>query len=201
MHQELRDELAGLVKWAHGKGWAPGTGGNFSRLVSRDPFRLLVTPSGADKGSVAPEDLLIVDREGSVIEGARQPSAETLLHVPIVEEQGAEAVVHTHSVWNTLASLSPGEDFEISGLEMLKGLSGVRSHEHTERVPILDNSQDIGALSKTLRAALRAKPDVHAVLLRGHGVYTWGYDIFQARRHAEIVEFLFEVTLRRRMEM
>jgi len=201
MHQELRGELAGLVKWAHEKGWAPGTGGNFSRLVSRDPLRLLVTPSGADKGSVMPEDLLLVDRDGAVVEGRHRPSAETLLHVPIVEETGAEAVVHTHSVWNTLASLSDGDAFEIAGLEMVKGLSGVKTHEHKERIPVLENSQDIESLSGVLRTTLRTHPQAHAVLLRGHGLYTWGCDIFEARRHAEVLEFLFEVTLRRRKEM
>lgn len=197
MEHVLRAELAELIGFLHGRGWAEGTGGNFSRVLSHDPLRLLLTPSGVDKGQVQPEQLLIVDGAGQVVQGDKKPSAETLLHIPIVEETGATVILHTHSVWNTLASLSDGDEYVISGLEMLKGLKGVTSHEHQERVPILENSQDIPSLAVTLREVLRASPSTHAVLLRGHGVYTWGCDIFEAKRHIEILEFLFEVSWRR----
>ncbi|MBS1724206.1 MAG: methylthioribulose 1-phosphate dehydratase [Armatimonadetes bacterium] len=198
MEQALRSELTELIGLIYERGWAPGTGGNFSRVLSVDPLRLLITPSGVDKGSVKPEDLLVVDEMAQVVQGAQKPSAETWLHIPIVEECGAKVIVHTHSIWNTLASLTPGSLFTINGLEMLKGLTGVATHEHTESVPILENSQDVPALAETLRKVLRSMPDAHAVLLRGHGLYTWGCDIFEAKRHLEILEFLFEVTIRSR---
>lgn len=196
METEARNELAGLVRWIYARGWSPGTGGNYSTLLSLEPFRLLITPSGADKGAVQPHDLLIVDAKGRVIEGSGSPSAETLLHVAIIQELGANTVLHSHSVWNTLASLTAGGTFEIQGLEMLKGLEGVTSHEHCEHVPILDNSQDIPALSDDLRPILRSRPDIHGFLLRGHGLYTWGHNMFEARRHLEIFEFLFELKVR-----
>lgn len=196
VEQSLRKELVDLITFLHGRGWAEGTGGNFSRVLSYDPLRILVTPSGVDKGQVQPEQLLIVDREGQVVQGAAKPSAETLLHIPIVEQTGAKVILHTHSVWNTLTSLSPQPEITITGLEMLKGLSGVTTHQHVETIPILENSQDIPALAVQLREVLKASPSTHAVLLRGHGVYTWGCDIFEAKRHIEILEFLFEVTWR-----
>ena len=197
MENNLRSELAELIGFVHSRGWAEGTGGNFSRVLSIDPLRILVTPSGIDKGQVTPEQLLVVNEKGEVVQGSAKPSAETLLHVPIVEETGAKVVLHTHSVWNTLASLSPGNEYLVSGLEMLKGLQGVSTHEHIESVPILENSQDVPSLSLQLRDTLKAFPKAHAVLLRGHGVYTWGCDIFEAKRHIEILEFLFEVSWRR----
>lgn len=194
MESEARQELADLVRWIHGKGWAPGTGGNFSSLLSRDPFRLLITSSGPDKGTVGPDDLLIVDEWGQIVKGEGAPSAETLLHVAIIQETEAEVVLHTHSIWNGLASLAKTPDYTISGFEMLKGLSGVTTHEHTERIPIFENSQDIPALSEKVRAVLRQRHDTHGVLLRGHGLYTWGHNSFVARRHLEVLEFLFELT-------
>ena len=83
---------------------------------------------------------------------------------------------------------------ELTGFEMLKGLEGVRSHQHTEWLPILENDQDIPSLARRVEAILLDRPDVHGFLLRGHGLYTWGDDLAQARRHVEIFEFLLETT-------
>lgn len=198
MDDLARDELAILAHWVYEKGWAPGTGGNFSRVLTTDPLRLLITPSGADKGTVSPGSLLVVGSDGAVVEGTGKPSAETLLHVAIVEETQATVVLHSHSIWNTLASLTAGTSFDMTGIEMLKGLAGVQSHEEAVRIPILENSQDIRALSEALRTRLRSATTGHGVLLRGHGLYTWGCDIFEARRHLEVLEFLFELAGRMR---
>jgi methylthioribulose-1-phosphate dehydratase len=50
----------------------------------------------------------------------------------------------------------------------------------------------MSALAETLKDALTAFPDTHGVLLRRHGLYTWGRDLKEAKRHVEILEFLFE---------
>jgi methylthioribulose-1-phosphate dehydratase len=76
---------------------------------------------------------------------------------------------------------------------MLKGLAGVASHEHDEWVPILDNTQDYGRMSRDVKAALARHPQAHALLLRGHGLYAWGRDLEEAQRHVEVLEFLLEV--------
>jgi methylthioribulose-1-phosphate dehydratase len=70
----------------------------------------------------------------------------------------------------------------------------VRTHQHTEWLPILDNDQDIPALARRVEALLEQSPAVHGFLLRGHGLYTWGDDLAQARRHVEILEFLLETS-------
>jgi methylthioribulose-1-phosphate dehydratase len=194
---DLKEEFLDLIHEIHSRGWSPGTGGNFSHVLDRDPLRLLITASGVDKGRITKHQLLEVDRDNKVAKGDGKPSAEGLLHVPIIEERGANVVLNTHSVWNTLASLT-GDTFEIEGFEMLKGLHGVTTHRDTGVIPILANSQDMVALSTDLRQILRLYPESQAVLLRGHGLYTWGEDIFEARRHLEVLEFLFELELRRR---
>jgi methylthioribulose-1-phosphate dehydratase len=82
---------------------------------------------------------------------------------------------------------------------MLKGLAGITTHDCEICVPIFDNTQDIPALAAQMRAKLDSDPAGmrHAFLIRGHGLYTWGRDLAEARRHVEILEFLFEVTGRR----
>ena len=76
---------------------------------------------------------------------------------------------------------------------MLKGLAGVRTHEHREWLPVLPNTQDYVALVRDLAQSLDRYPEAHGLLLAGHGLYTWGKDATEARRHVEILEFLFEI--------
>ena len=172
-----------------------GTAGNYSAVLSREPLQLAISASGLDKGLLCPEQFLTVDEAGRVTAGAGRPSEETAVHLAIVAERGAGAVLHTHSVWNTLLSELSGDvgGVEIAGFEMLKGLDGVSSHEHVEWVPVLSNTQDYPELARAVTGTLRARPRAHGLLLRGHGLYTWGRDLKEARRHVEILEFLFEV--------
>jgi methylthioribulose-1-phosphate dehydratase len=178
------------------RGWVLGTSGNFSIVTSRDPLRLAITASGASKGDLTPEQILDVDDNLHVSgDQARKPSAEARLHVEIVRQRGAGAVLHTHSLWSTLLSdvhFAAG-GFAIEGYEMLKGLEGVATHEHSEWMPILENDQDMVRLAADVRSVLAERPAAHAFLLRRHGMYTWGETLAQAVRHVEIVEFLLEV--------
>jgi len=64
-------------------------------------------------------------------------------------------------------------------------------------VPILENSQEYAGLALELEVALKNFPAAHGVLLRRHGLYTWGESVAGARRHLEALEFLFEVESRR----
>lgn len=65
-------------------------------------------------------------------------------------------------------------------------------------MPILENSQDMTVLAQQLSALLSEQPNIPGFLLRGHGLYTWGASIQEAKRHVEILEFLLEVTGRTR---
>ena len=75
---------------------------------------------------------------------------------------------------------------------MLKGLNGVRSHEHREWIPIIENDQDMPRLARRVGATLDKFRNAHAFLLSRHGLYTWGETLDEAERHVEILEFLFE---------
>ena len=160
-------------------------------------FKLLaITVSGADKGALSPADFLEIDANCEVTRGHGRPSDEARLHLTVVRVRGAGAVMHTHSVWSTLLSEAFAEDGQIciEGFEMLKGLANVRTHQHCESLPVIENSQDMKALARVLEETLEKYPECHGVLLRRHGLYTWGRDLLEARRHVEILEFLLEVT-------
>jgi methylthioribulose-1-phosphate dehydratase len=192
-------ELARVGREFHGRGWALGTSGNYSAVINRSPLRLIITSSGLDKSALADRDFLEIDGEGRVLAGKGKPSAETFLHLAIARTSNAGCILHTHSVWSTLLSEQHRAEngLAITGYEMLKGLEGVRTHEHREWIPIFENSQDIPVLAEKITALLENQANTHGFLLSGHGLYTWGEDMAQARRHVEIFEFLLGVVGRR----
>ena len=199
-YSDIAQLLADCGRNFYQRGWVLGTSGNFSAVVEREPLRLLITASGNDKGQLTADQFVQVDDAGRVVAGNGKPSDETHLHLTLVRQREAKSVLHTHSVWTTLLSNAhAGEGgIKISGYEMLKGLAGVRTHEHEEWLPILENSQDMTELAERLSATLDQNPNAHGFLLRGHGLYTWGASIQEAKRHVEILEFLLEVTGRTR---
>ena len=196
----LATEFCQAIAFIHGRGWAPGTGGNFSCVVQSQPLKLLMAPSGVDKGSVLPTDLITVNAQGEVVQGAGKASAETRVHIAIAEtlianHRSIGAVFHSHSVFNTLMSeryLAAGQMI-LSGYEMLKGLEGITTHESQVMLPILPNTQDMVALSQWVAEQISSTTPLYGILLAGHGLYTWGPTIFATKRHLEILEFLLEV--------
>jgi methylthioribulose-1-phosphate dehydratase len=191
---DVANGLVAAGRQFYERGWVLGTSGNFSAVLSTRPLRLAITSSSVHKGTLQPNQILEVDEHGRVTRGKGTPSAETLLHLEIVRARGAGAVLHTHSVWSTILSdlhASAG-GLAISGYEMLKGLDGIRTHEHREWVPIVPNDQDMPRLAEEVRKALEREPFAHAFLLQRHGLYTWGRTLADAARHIEILEFLFE---------
>jgi methylthioribulose-1-phosphate dehydratase len=198
---QLATELAAVGRLFYGRGWALGTSGNFSAVLSRDPVRLAITASGVDKGELAADHILEIDDAAQVVAGAGRPSAETLLHLTVVAERGAGAVLHTHSIWSNIVSGARRDGIWIEGHEMLKGLFGVTTHEHREWLPVIDNSQDMPRLAQAVARVLNEQPQAHGFLLRRHGLYTWGRDLAEAKRHVEIFEYLLEVTGRTKAEV
>jgi methylthioribulose-1-phosphate dehydratase len=208
------DQLRAIGKEFHGRGWSLGTSSNYSVVISREPLQLLVTVSGKDKSALGRDDFVHVDSEGRVADGSgKKSSAETLLHCVIAEIiPSVGAILHTHSPWGTIlsaAALPPGASIgslRIAGFEMLKGLDGITTHDTHEDVPIFANTQDMRELSTRIRQAFSGydfaatgRPPVHGFLISRHGLYTWGRDLAEARRHIEIFEFLFDCVAKSRM--
>lgn len=204
---DLASQLAEVGRHCYARGWALGTSGNFSAVLRHNPLTLAITTSGVDKGLLEPSQIVEIDERGRVVRGSGTPSAEAALHLAIVRARGggagagAGAVLHTHSIWSTILSEAAGDaagGLAIDGYEMLKGLDGIRTHEHREWLPIIENTQDWAAAAPRIEGTLREHPETHGFLIRRHGLYTWGRDLPEAKRQLEIFEFLFEVMGRKR---
>ncbi len=192
------EQLCEVGKLFYQRGWSVGTSSNYSVVLQRDPLDLLITASGKDKGNLDPGDFVRVGPDARPLQaGQPKSSAETWLHVVTANSlPDVGAVLHTHSIWGTLLSdqYAARGGFWIEGYEMLKGLEGVTSHEHRQWVPIYENTQDIEQLAREVQPQFTHPGHLpfHGFLMRNHGLYTWGKDLFTARRHVEIFEFLFE---------
>lgn len=189
--------LCETVRSIAAQGLCPATGGNFSRRL--DAERLLITASGADKSALTPADLLTLSLDGTPLETGR-PSAETGVHLALYRrDPGIGAVLHGHSVANTLLSrIGNPNTLVFEGYEMQKAITGNTTHDAQISLPVLDNSQDMDALAAALAARWDEAAPAHGFLVRGHGIYAWGTDLASARRHLEGWEFLLACELARR---
>lgn len=159
-------------------GLTSGTGGNLSVL---DPQRrrVAITPSGIAYDRMTPEDIVIVDMAGQVVEGPRTPSSEVGFHIALYRKRvDIRALVHTHSVYaTTLACLH----WEIPAVHYLVGFSG-------QKVPLAPYAT-FGSreLAENLAETIA---DFNAVLMANHGLVAAGGDLPRAFATAEEIEFV-----------
>lgn len=191
-----RAVICELCRRFYAAGWASGTGGGISVRMNG---QIYVAPSGVHKELIAPEDVFTVDIDGKVLESPAnprlKPSECTPLFLHAYRERDAGAVIHMHSMHAMTASLLVEDEFRITHIEMIKGISG-HGYQDQLVVPVLENTPREAELADAIGEAIRAYPKTFAVLVRRHGVYVWGRDWAQAKGHAECYDYLFEAYVR-----
>ena len=173
------------------RNWVPATAGNIS--VRLPDGRIAITRSGFHKAHLDSGAVMAVGLDGRPENPALRPSAETGLHCGAYRafpEVGA--VVHGHSIANTVLSRRAGESIGLAGYELLKAFPGLPTHDAAIELPVLDNDQDIPRLQAAVEArwARMAAPILPGYLIRGHGVYVWGPDMDAALARLEGLEFM-----------
>jgi len=103
---KIKKEIVDLCKQLLNEKHVIGSAGNVSvRIRDGDKEFVLITPSNVRYDEMAPEDILIIDREGKVIEGKRNPSVEKKMHLSIYKERDdVNAIIHAHSIYSTVLS-------------------------------------------------------------------------------------------------
>ena len=182
----MKSNLTFSIRQLHDKGHSPGTSTNYS---FKDPSnQIWVTRSGIDKSEIREEDFILLDNDGQVAEGYKEikPSAEAEIHSVLYNLfPDVKVVLHSHSVFPiALTSLVKGNHLTFNGYEMQKGLSGITTHEGFVEIPIFDNSQDMSFFKHELTyRKMELKRGVF--MIRKHGFYAWGKNLFEAKRHLE----------------
>ncbi len=192
---ELAGEIIVNVRELSARGWTPATSSNFSHRL--DDRHAAITVSGRDKGRLREADIMVVDFDGNAVGSDHRPSAETLLHTKLYRRfPEIGCVLHTHSHAQTVASrLYAGQGHvRLEGYELLKAFHGNDTHEAEIQIPVFANTQDMHTLAAQVDALLD-RQCMWGYLIDGHGLYAWGRDMAEARRHLEAFEFLLECEL------
>ena len=177
MLERLKTELVALHLELPRHELVVWTGGNVS---ARDPKTDLVVikPSGVRYEDLRPEQMVVVDLEGQVVEGDLKPSSDTASHLYIYRHrQDVGGVVHTHSSYATA--------FAALGRPIPVYLTAI-ADEFGGPIPCggfaLIGSEEIG------RVVVESIGDSPAVLLKNHGVFTVGGTAKDAVKAAVMVE-------------
>jgi L-fuculose-phosphate aldolase len=158
-----------------------GTGGNLS-ICNRDEQLVAIKPSGMDYMQMQPDDVVVIDLQGNIVEGTRKPSSEVSFHLGLINQRtDVNAVVHTHQVFaTTIACLN----LELPAVHYLVGLSG-------NKVPLAKYATyGSKELSDYILSAIG---NYNACLMANHGLVTVGPNIAKAFAVAEEIELVSQI--------
>lgn len=179
MSEALRRALIDTAVAMNERGFNLGTSGNLS---VRTPDGMLITPSGVPYTSLAPEDIVAMDREGQA-QGAGHPSSEWRFHLDLyVSREDAGAVVHAHPPHATSLACLPRE---IPAFHYEVALAG---GHNIRRAPYA--TFGTRELSDNVLEALRNR---RACLIANHGLVALGSDLPGALALAQRVELLAQM--------
>ncbi|MDE2307450.1 MAG: methylthioribulose 1-phosphate dehydratase [Xanthomonadaceae bacterium] len=200
LFESRADAIADTARELAMLGWTPATSSNFSMRVGAD--HAAITVSGRHKGLLGRDDIMLIDLYGNAVGTDARPSAETALHTQIYRRwPEMQAVLHTHSRTQSVASRLYARDgvVRLQGWELQKAITGYSTHDSELQIPVFPNTQQMPELVARVEAWLDAGRPLHAYLIEGHGIYTWGHDMAETVRHLEALEFLLgcELDLRK----
>ena len=188
--EQQKEEIASTIRAYNAKGWSPATSTNYS--FKFESSEIYVSKSGIDKSLFSADDFMTVDENGK---GTRdfltsKPSAETLIHCVLYELFPQTTVIlHSHSIYPVLISQSHENSVEFEGYEIQKGFAGQTTHDATIEIPIFNNTQDMIEFSNILKEN-KDRIANHTFIMKKHGTYAWGKNLFEAKRHLETLEYL-----------
>jgi len=191
LFESSADAIADTARELAALGWTPATSSNFSMRI--DAEHAAITISGRDKGRLDRDDIMLIDMHGHAVGTEARPSAETALHTQIYRRwPDIGAVLHTHSRTQSVASrLFAGDGvIRLQGWELQKAIAGYTTHDSVLEIPVFPNTQHMPELVDQVDAWLDSGKPLHAYLIDGHGIYTWGRDMAETHRHLEALEFL-----------
>ena len=179
---EERNLLVDYGKKLITAGLTKGTGGNISVFNKREGL-MAISPSGMDYFETKPEDIVLMNLEGKIVDGLRKPSSEWRMHLIFYQNrEDVKAVVHTHSMFaTTIATLH----WDVPPASYLIAYAG-------KKVPCAPYAT-FGTQEIADAAYNTMGKEYNAVLLANHGLIAVGPDMPSAFGIAEIIEMVCEI--------
>ena len=159
-----------------------GSGGNIS-IFNRKENLVAVSPGSMDYFEIEPDDIMVVDPQGNVVDGKNSPSSETQFHLALYQHRpDVNAVIHSHSVFATAVSCLRQD---IPPLHYLVGLIG-------DKIPVTEYATfATKQLADNIVAGIGSS---NAALLANHGAVSVGPDIetcFIIAEHVELIAQMY----------
>lgn len=200
MLEELKQEVYEANMDLPRHGLVVFTWGNASGL-DRERGLFVIKPSGVDYDDLKPEDMVVCDLEGNVVEGTLNPSSDTATHAYLYKMWGDKigGVVHTHSAW-AVSWAQAGRsipkygtthaDYFYGDIPCMRGLTEAEIEEayelNTGKV-IVEGFEGLDPVA------------IPGTLVRNHGPFTWGKDAAAAVYHAVVLEEVAKMAARTEM--
>ncbi|WP_315078277.1 L-ribulose-5-phosphate 4-epimerase [uncultured Clostridium sp.] len=164
------------------------TWGNVS-AIDREAGLIVIKPSGVEYEKMSPEDMVVVDLDGRLVEGKYKPSSDTQTHVKLYNDfKEIGGIVHTHSRWATIfaqagRSINPygttQADYFYDEIPCTRDMTPEEikaNYEYNTGGVIVDTFKHINPTH------------VPAVLVKNHGPFTWGKNAMEAVHNAVVLE-------------
>lgn len=175
--KEIREEIVRFGHKLMSEGLTKGTGGNIS-YYERESGLIAITPTGYTFEQMKPEDIVLIDIDGNVVEGDLKPTSEVSMHLGVLRARDdINSVMHAHTTYAT-ALACMREDLPATSYMIAVAGPNVRCAEYaTFGTPELAAN------------AVKAMEDRYAVLLANHGVLTGSSTVASAFNILEEVEY------------
>lgn len=192
--KQRAQEIIEAGKVLYRMGMVPATSGNFSARLSDGT--VAITVSGRHKGELCLDDIMVMSKDGKPLDD-KKPSAEAGLHIQLYSQfPEIGAVLHPHMMNAIVLARRCGDDVYLQNYELLKALSGIKTHETQVYIPVFANDQNIPRLASKVQTYLDTNSPAYAYIIDGHGLYTWGKTMADTLRHVEALDFLFATELK-----
>lgn len=176
MYEAEKKELVEICKLLYDRNLVVASDGNIS--VRIDDRHLLITPSGKNKGFLHPQEIIVIDMDGNVIEGKGKASREYPMHRTIyMGRKDVNAIVHTHPVYATAFAMT-GQNIPDNYLiesRVSLGKVGLAAYAPAGSVELAENIKPF-------------VKDCNAVLLMNHGAIAYGENLMSAYNKMEVLE-------------
>ena len=198
MLEELKQEVYEANMMLPKLGIVTFTWGNVSGL-DRDKGLFVIKPSGVEYEKLRPEDMVVVDLDGKVVEGTMNPSSDTLTHTVLYREfSGINAVVHTHSSW-AVSFAQAGVEIDAMGTTHADNFYGTIPVTEALTQAEIESAYEENTgqvIVRTFRSRGIDPAAVPAVLVKQHGPFTWGATTKKAVENAKVLDLVAEMNYR-----
>lgn len=188
MLKDLKDMVYEANMELPKRGLITYTWGNVSG-IDREKGLFVIKPSGVEYEDLKPEDMVVVNLEGNVVEGKYKPSSDTATHLELYKAfEKVGGIVHTHSPWATSWAQATRAipcygtthaDYFYGAIPCARGLTEEEingAYEKNTGLVIIETFKGIDPMS------------IPGVLCSNHGPFTWGKDAKEAVHNAVVLE-------------